>query len=240
MSETRSSSSPAADKAAPAIAAPPLSPADAPLCFVVDEDPSIRHFLSLILHGSGIDTMEFAEGKQLREALAQHLPDLVFYNIAIESVDAVESMIALGNARFRGPVQLMSNRGGAVLEHVKSVGAEHLLSMLPVLKKPFETDAIVKIIHELRLGTPPSVAARLGLDEALANDWIEFWYQPKINLRRKQLAGAEAYARAPSPARHRAAGRLHAGRRGISAGRFVGARADERAQDGRELCPARH
>jgi EAL domain-containing protein (putative c-di-GMP-specific phosphodiesterase class I)/CheY-like chemotaxis protein len=199
MSETRSSSSPAADKAAPAIAAPPLSPADAPLCFVVDEDPSIRHFLSLILHGSGIDSMEFAEGKQLREALAQHLPDLVFYNIAIESVDAVESMIALGNARFRGPVQLMSNRGGAVLEHVKSVGAEHLLSMLPVLKKPFETDAIVKIIHELRLGTPPSVAARLGLDEALANDWIEFWYQPKINLRRKQLAGAEAYARARHP-----------------------------------------
>ena len=25
------------------------------------------------------------------------------------------------------------------------------------------------------------------LDEALSKDWIEFWYQPKIDLRRKQL-----------------------------------------------------
>jgi EAL domain-containing protein (putative c-di-GMP-specific phosphodiesterase class I) len=197
MSETNSSSPPAADKTA--ITAPPLSPASAPLCFVVDAEASIRHFLSLILHGSGIDTMEFADGSELREALAQRLPDLVFHNIAIESVDAIDSMIALGDAGFRGPVQLMSNRGGAVLEHVKSVGTEHLLSMLPALKKPFETEAIVKIINDLKLGMPPSVAAPLSLDEALANDWIEFWYQPKINLRRKQLAGAEAYARARHP-----------------------------------------
>jgi EAL domain-containing protein (putative c-di-GMP-specific phosphodiesterase class I) len=123
----------------------------------------------------------------------------VFHNIAIESIDASESMVALGNAGFRGPVQLMSNRGGAVLEHVKGVGAEHMLTMLPVLKKPFETEAIVKIMHELKLGLPANVAARLGLDEALANDWIEFWYQPKINLRRRKLAGAEAYARARHP-----------------------------------------
>jgi hypothetical protein len=62
MSEMSSSSPPGADTAAPAIAAPPLVPAGAPLCFVVDEEPSIRHFLSLILHGLGIDTLEFAEG----------------------------------------------------------------------------------------------------------------------------------------------------------------------------------
>jgi EAL domain-containing protein (putative c-di-GMP-specific phosphodiesterase class I) len=199
MSEMSSSSPPGADTAAPAIAAPPLVPAGAPLCFVVDEEPSIRHFLSLILHGLGIDTLEFAEGAELRAALAQRRPDLVFHNIAIESIDASESMVALGNAGFRGPVQLMSNRGGAVLEHVKGVGAEHMLTMLPVLKKPFETEAIVKIMHELKLGLPANVAARLGLDEALANDWIEFWYQPKINLRRRKLAGAEAYARARHP-----------------------------------------
>ena len=71
--------------------------------------------------------------------------------------------------------------------------------MLPVLKKPFETDAIVKILHELKLGLPPSVATRIELDEALDNNWIEFWYQPKIDLRKKQLAGAEAYARARHP-----------------------------------------
>jgi EAL domain-containing protein (putative c-di-GMP-specific phosphodiesterase class I) len=46
---------------------------------------------------------------------------------------------------------------------------------------------------------PPAVAARLELDDAVKNKWIEFWYQPKIALRRKQLAGAEAYARVRHP-----------------------------------------
>jgi EAL domain-containing protein (putative c-di-GMP-specific phosphodiesterase class I) len=71
--------------------------------------------------------------------------------------------------------------------------------MLPPLKKPFETAAIQKILHDLKMGTPPSVAARITLEEALANNWIEFWYQPKIDLRKKQLVGAEAFARAIHP-----------------------------------------
>jgi EAL domain-containing protein (putative c-di-GMP-specific phosphodiesterase class I) len=33
------------------------------------------------------------------------------------------------------------------------------------------------------------------LDEALRSDRIEFWYQPKIDLRLKRLVGAEAFAR---------------------------------------------
>jgi hypothetical protein len=39
-----------------------------PLCFVVDGDASIRHFLSLVLQGVGIDTEEFADGAAFRAA----------------------------------------------------------------------------------------------------------------------------------------------------------------------------
>jgi EAL domain-containing protein (putative c-di-GMP-specific phosphodiesterase class I) len=166
---------------------------------VVDEEASIRHFLSLVLHGSGVDTMEFADGAALRRALENRIPDLVFHNIALDAADAVESVVALGKRDFRGSVQLMSNRGAAVLEHVKNIGSQQHISMLPVLKKPFETDAIVKILHELKIGMPAGAGARLSLDEALDKNWIEFWYQPKIALRKKQLAGAEAYARARHP-----------------------------------------
>src|SRR3954467_1369578 len=87
--------------------APPISPAadaDAkapvrngtPLCYLVDEDASIRHFLSLVLHGSGIDTQEFGDGATLRAALHKKTPDLIFHNISLESSDAIESMLALG------------------------------------------------------------------------------------------------------------------------------------------------
>jgi EAL domain-containing protein (putative c-di-GMP-specific phosphodiesterase class I) len=183
-----------------AITAPLLLPANAvPLCYVVDEEASIRHFLSLVLHGAGVDTMEFADGAAMRRALEHRVPDLVFHNIPLDSADAIESMVALGRSGLGCSVQLMSSRGAAVLEHVKNIGTQQQISMLPVLKKPFETDAVIKILEELKIGIPASAAVRLDLSEALDKNWIEFWYQPKIALRKKQLAGAEAYVRARHP-----------------------------------------
>src|SRR6185503_15716476 len=199
MAKTAALPDPKSASAVSEVPSPPLAPSSAPLCFVVDEESSIRHFVSLVLHGYGIDSMEFPDGASMRTAIDKRTPDLIFHNVSLDSADAVGSMVALGAAHYRGAVQLMSARGAAVLEHVKSVGLQHKLNILPVLKKPFETDAIITVTRDLKLGMPPAVATRLELDEALASNWIEFWYQPKIELRKKRLAGAEAYARARHP-----------------------------------------
>jgi EAL domain-containing protein (putative c-di-GMP-specific phosphodiesterase class I) len=198
MTEVLERQSPAAGaKVEPAPAAG--EGARVPVCFVVDDDASIRHFLSLIMHGAGIDTEEYGDGKSFGQAAAKRSPDLVFLNIGLESGEAIEAILALAKRGYFGFVQLMSSRGSAVLEHVKSVGEQHKLQMLPVLKKPFDTSAIMRIMQELKLGHPAPMAARIGLDEALRKGWIEFWHQPKIDLRKKQLAGVEAFARARHP-----------------------------------------
>ncbi len=189
--------------AIPAIPAPPPDVTRGgdrtPLCFIIDSDASIRHFLSLIMHGAGVDTVEFADGEGLAAALAKRTPDAVFINIALESAEAIGCVITLGQRGYSGYVQLMSSRGSAVLAHVTNIGDQHRLLMLPALKKPFETAVIVKILQELRLGEPPAMAGRVDLAEALKNNWMEFWFQPKIDLRKKQLIGAEAFARVRHP-----------------------------------------
>ena len=171
-----------------------------PLCFVVDQDASVRHFLSLILHGAGVDTQEFADGPAMVQALARRRPgpDLPQHRPGIERGDPDRSS-ALYKHGYFGFIQLMSNRGAAVLEHVKSVGDQHRLQMLPVLKKPFDTSAITAIMQELKLGDPAPTAARVDLGEALNNNWVEFWFQPKIDLRKKRLAGLESFARVRDP-----------------------------------------
>src|ERR1700722_7136594 len=85
--------------------------ARAPLCFVVDTDASIRHFLSLILHGAGIDTEELPDGQAVRPALTQRQPKLVFLNIALESSDAIECILALSRVGYTRAVQVMRHRG---------------------------------------------------------------------------------------------------------------------------------
>ena len=174
-------------------AAPPVTDAAAglersALCFIIDEESSIRHFVSLILQGIGIDTMEFADGDAFRAASSPRPPDLIFLSISLDANDAIQSIEALGKLGYTGAVHLMSNRGSAVLENLKHIGEQHNLRMLPVLKKPFETSAIQKLVAEQKLGFSPKTEARVGLAEALANDWVEFWYQPKVDIRRSSPA----------------------------------------------------
>jgi EAL domain-containing protein (putative c-di-GMP-specific phosphodiesterase class I) len=172
----------------------------APLAFIIDEEGSIRQFVSLILQGSGVDTIEFIDSASFRDTPIARPPELVFLNVNLEVQDAVASIETLSKSGFSGAVQLMSSRGSAVLDTVKQAGEQMKLRMLPVLKKPFETSAIQKIMSELKIGHGPAPAdVKIGLAEALKNNWVEFWYQPKVDLRRKQLAGAEAFARVCHP-----------------------------------------
>ena len=171
----------------------------APLCIIVDEESSVRQFISLILHGLGIDTIELADGATLRSVRAPRPPDLIFHDVSLDSIDVIESLLRLSKRGYGGPIQLMSRRGAAVLDHVRKVGVENKLNMLPPLKKPFPGDAITKLMQEQKLGLSVAAAANASLDDAIAKNWVEFWYQPVIDLRRKRLVGAEIYARIRHP-----------------------------------------
>jgi EAL domain-containing protein (putative c-di-GMP-specific phosphodiesterase class I) len=52
-------------------------------------------------------------------------------------------------------------------------------------------------------GRPPAATGseKITLQEVLARDWFELWYQPKIELKTMRLVGAEALARARHPQR---------------------------------------
>src|SRR6476660_7397252 len=95
---------------------------DGALAFIIDDESSIRQFISLILQGNGIDTIEFIDGRSFRESIGTQTPDLVFLNVNLEAQDAVVSLEALNSSGFTGAVQLMSNRGSAVLDTVRQAG----------------------------------------------------------------------------------------------------------------------
>ncbi|MBI3759966.1 MAG: EAL domain-containing response regulator [Deltaproteobacteria bacterium] len=199
MSTDRQTPSPSAASIAATAEALPGGRGRTPLAVIVDEESSDRHFVSLIMQGSGVDTIEFADGPAFRNMRSGGAPDMIFLNVSLEAHDAIRSIEALSKTGYAGTVQLMSDRGSAVLESIKRTGEQYKLKMLPGLKKPLTISAIQQVILEQKIGNPPPVATRIGLHEALKSNWIEFWYQPTINLRRKQLAGAEAFVRARHP-----------------------------------------
>src|SRR5262245_65295055 len=81
----------------------------APLCFVVEREESHRHFLSLALQSYGIETALFSKPHGLRDGLSRRMPDLIFLDVSQGSTETVESVKALAERSYRGPVQLMSD-----------------------------------------------------------------------------------------------------------------------------------
>lgn len=192
------------------VASPPLQPAydadradipekwtDGPVCFVLDDEASMRRFITLVMHGAGGDTVEFTDRASFLQAVERQRPDILFINVGLDPSEATDTLIALANLEYRGAVQLMSKR--AVLDRAKSFGEQKRLRMLAPLRKPVEASTLQFVLDELKIGLPKPLAARIFLDDALRNDWIGFWLQPRIDLRRKRLAGIELLARAHHP-----------------------------------------
>lgn len=166
------------------------------LCFVVDDEESVRKLLSRIVTRAGLEVSGFADASTVLQALKTQHPGIIFLDVSLERSDAIEVIRGLGSVRFGGFVQLMSGRASKLLDDVKRIGERHELSMLAPLQKPFRLEQVAGVLKALDFGSPP---AKVPLDEALHRNWVEFWYQPKIDLQKRVLVGAEALARVRHP-----------------------------------------
>jgi EAL domain-containing protein (putative c-di-GMP-specific phosphodiesterase class I)/CheY-like chemotaxis protein len=168
-----------------------------PDAFVIDDEIGICEFVSMTLETLGLVTESYHTAQEAVAALERGQPEIVFLDIALGKSDAVDVIRVLGERRYNGIVQLMSGNKSSLLDNVHRVGAFHGLAMNPPLEKPFRKEAIRRAVQSLPLLHRPEIALSFaptiepGLDVALANGWLELWYQPKIDLRTKDLGGVE-------------------------------------------------
>lgn len=188
-------------------------PASGPLiCFVIDDEPGIQNIVSAAAQGLGFQVERFRSAAKALAALETIKPSLLFLDVSLEGSDAIDVIRGLGTAGFRGAVQVMSGKDAVTLEEVRRVGERHALTMLPALQKPFRLEAVRKVVREhLAHPSRPSEAScgksapadisasRVDLEAMLRKNWIEVWYQPKIDLGKMQFAGAEGLVRCRHP-----------------------------------------
>ena len=181
-------------------------------CFVIDDEPAIRNVFYAALGGCDIEMRGFASAQELVDGWRSEHPDIIFLDIALEGSDAVDVIRALATRKYHGPVQVMSGRDLALQDQVKRVGEQHGLTMLPPLQKPFRAAQLQSLVMSHFTppkgdeGGPAAPAASaddfglaLTLAEILQNGWMQFYYQPKMDLQRKCIVGAEVLARCRHP-----------------------------------------
>jgi EAL domain-containing protein (putative c-di-GMP-specific phosphodiesterase class I)/CheY-like chemotaxis protein len=210
---------PQSDHPAPSSTADRPSPAPRPdamprcKCFIVEDDSGVRNVFYSALAGGAVELAGFASAQELLEAWGPAHPDIIFLDIALDRSDAIDVIRTLAARQFGGAVQLVSGLDRALHEQVKRVGEQHGLAMLPPLAKPFRAAQIQAVVQnhfaqKRRDGDAATPANRdddfglafgTRLDEILANGWLQFYYQPKLDLQRKCVVGAEVLARCRHP-----------------------------------------
>lgn len=81
---------------------------------------------------------------------------------------------------------------------ILAIGGELGLEMLPLLPTPFNDNELRnRVALLLPIEAPPNPPVDVA--EAIHANWLELWYQPKIELRSLTLSGAEALVRMRHP-----------------------------------------
>jgi EAL domain-containing protein (putative c-di-GMP-specific phosphodiesterase class I)/CheY-like chemotaxis protein len=169
-----------------------------PRVCVIDGKPHIRKFLAETLEDIGFVAHQCGERSVLPDALTSFGPDLLILGLLIPESDVTQVLRQLGSSRFSGKVMLFGGRASPVLLALQDLGEQLGLAMLPPLRTPFRDSDLHEALAEF-LPIPPTPSLPVDVDEALRNKWLEVWYQPKIDLRRMKVRGAEALVRMRHP-----------------------------------------
>jgi EAL domain-containing protein (putative c-di-GMP-specific phosphodiesterase class I)/ActR/RegA family two-component response regulator len=181
--------------------------------FVLDDEVAVGKLICGALVACGFVPRQFTSPIPFLADVKLSPPELVVLDLSLGQSDAVEVIRHLEIVKYRGNVLLVSGRDEATLVETARIGERHGLAMLPPLRKPFRANDLKGRLADLerdlrprkdkgRSEPPQPKAGRqisVDLGEALRNDWLRLWYQPKIDLKSLSVSGAEALLRAEHP-----------------------------------------
>jgi FixJ family two-component response regulator len=120
----------------------PSSPADA-LVFIVDDDPSVRDALTLLLRIDGFSTRSFEDGPSFLQAIGIAAPVCVILDLHLPGCSGLAVLKELADRRFAPPIIVMSGQSD-----IATAVAAIKNGALDFLEKPFSASAMADRVRE--------------------------------------------------------------------------------------------
>jgi FixJ family two-component response regulator len=106
--------------------------------FIVDDDPSVRAALSVVLTGEGYQVASFVEGEAFLAAARSRTPGCVLIDVQLPGASGLDLLRRLDAQHYPAPILVISGHGDipTAIEAIRN-GA------LDFIEKPFEAAALV-------------------------------------------------------------------------------------------------
>jgi EAL domain-containing protein (putative c-di-GMP-specific phosphodiesterase class I) len=167
-----------------------------PVAYVGDSEAHSRACIVDALLEQGFVCRDFTRASDLLDAFGIKAPQLIVLDLSQRDFDGIEALRSLKANRFAGGIIPITELDGG--EGLAQIARGSGLKMLPPVPKPLRARNL-----EVSLGhlDPPPMGPELviDIDEAIRNQWITLWYQPKVDLQSLSVCGAEALVRILHP-----------------------------------------
>ncbi|MGI9606907.1 MAG: response regulator transcription factor [Acidimicrobiales bacterium] len=136
---------------------------------VVEDDRGVRESLEVVMQVQGYEVVGVERGEHALSAVEQHTPDLIVLDINLPGIDGVETCRRLREARFSGPILMLTARHETADRVVGlDAGADDYLP------KPFALDELLARIRALlRAFRPDGAATAVDGRLELGDLWVE-------------------------------------------------------------------
>lgn len=175
------------------------------LHFLIAEDHEFqRTSLAAMLYKSGAATVLCAPDGQTAVALLKSADpeiDVVICDLHMPGSDGLELLRHLRDAAANASVIVASAVESRLLASIATLAQEYGIKLLGVIEKPINTTQLRALVlrhQSLQLTSSPPAGLRFTSEEiadGLQNGEFEPFFQPKIDLASRSVAGAEVLAR---------------------------------------------
>jgi EAL domain-containing protein (putative c-di-GMP-specific phosphodiesterase class I)/signal transduction histidine kinase/DNA-binding response OmpR family regulator/HPt (histidine-containing phosphotransfer) domain-containing protein len=171
---------------------------------LVDDDYIMHRVVTVILNDLGIHRVHTAlSGHRALEILEemQNGIDIIICDLNMPEMDGIELTRHLSRQKYAGSLALLSGEDIRILKTVEKLAIEHELQVLGVLEKPVTLAKITQLLetydqvnNEWTVG-PAEVFSADELLHAINEDQLDTYFQPKIDVKTRQIVGVEALVR---------------------------------------------
>jgi EAL domain-containing protein (putative c-di-GMP-specific phosphodiesterase class I)/DNA-binding response OmpR family regulator len=171
---------------------------------LVDDDYIVHRVTRLMLLDLGIHQVITAlSGQGALEVLQQTQGsiDVIICDLNMPEMDGVEFTRHLAKMNYAGSLILSSGEGIRILKTVEKLAIEHELQVLGVLEKPITPIKLSQLLGNLEETQTEATLLRprrfseKELIQAIEGDELDTYFQPKVDVKTRQVVGVEALAR---------------------------------------------
>lgn len=176
---------------------------------VIDDDEFVLAAIKSLLNSVGVErVVTFANGQGALNRIENFDEgfELIFCDLNLPDIDGIALLRALHSTGFKGFVTVLSGEDHRLLMAAASFTEALGMNLAGAIQKPLTRTRLAGVLEVLAAHEPASGSERIDdaiteahLREGLDNNQFEAFYQPKINVHKKTIAGAEALVRWRSP-----------------------------------------